>query len=318
MRIDFAPMEGITGAPLRRLHAKYFGGVDRYYAPFISPTADHRFTARELRDILPENNEGTVLVPQLLTKNADDFLWCAGELKAMGYRTVNLNTGCPSGTVTAKGKGAGMLADIAALDAFLAAVFEKAPCRISIKTRLGMNEPEEFWAILELFNRYSIDEVIIHPRVRKDFYREKVRTEFFAGAAERTKLPLSFNGGTVTADDIRRRAAEFPFCRSIMVGQALAADPRAAAKAKGLPVGGASEIQAFHGELFEAYAEAFGSRNNAMQRMKELWTYLIRSFEGGEKPGKAIKKAKNAEEFLSAARQVFRECPLLEDCPGGW
>ena len=312
MLIDFAPMEGVTAAPYRRLHSKYFGGVDRYYAPFISPTADRRFTPKELRDILPENNGGIRLVPQLLTKNAGDFLWAAGELKAMGYDTVNLNVGCPSGTVTAKGKGAGMLAFPEALDAFLGEIFENAPCKISVKTRLGMNEPEEFWAILDIFNRYPIDELIIHPRVRRDFYREKVRTEYFAEAVARAKMPLGFNGGIVTAADCRERMDEFPSAVAIMLGQGLAADPFLAARVKAMPLGGVKAIREFHDELFEAYAKDFQSRNNAMQRMKELWTYLILSFAHGEKAAKGIKKAKNAEEYLSAANALFSDCPLRE------
>ena len=119
MRYDFAPMEGITGFLFRQLHHQYFPGVDRYYIPFLSPTQDHTFTPRELREVLPENNQGLEVVPQLLTKSPEDFLWAAGELSAMGYQTVNLNLGCPSGTVVAKGKGAGMLRCPEDLDRFL-------------------------------------------------------------------------------------------------------------------------------------------------------------------------------------------------------
>ena len=318
MRIDMAPMEGITSAPFRRLHKKYFGGVDRYYTPFVSPTADRRFTPRELRDILPENNEGLETVPQIMSKIPSDFLWAAREMKAMGYDCVNLNAGCPSGTVTAKGKGAGMLADTAALDAFLGDIFSSAPCRISVKTRLGMANSEEFWPILEVYNKYSIDELIIHPRVRADFYREPVKKEYFAAALERAAMPLSFNGGIVTASDVKSVGEEFANIRAIMLGQGLASDPMLAAKAKGLECPGLKGLQEFHGELFESYAQVFGSRNNAVQRMKELWTYLIRSFGDSDKAAKRLRKAKNPEEFLSAAAEVFRSCPLLPDSTGGW
>ena len=60
-------------------------------------------TERVRRDILPEYNRDTPVLPQILTKSVPDFLWAAGELAAMGYEEVNLNLGCPSGTVTAKG-----------------------------------------------------------------------------------------------------------------------------------------------------------------------------------------------------------------------
>ena len=166
MRYDFAPMEGITGALFRRLHHQFFPGVDRYYMPFLSPTRDHVFTPRELREILPENNPDAEVIPQLLTKVPEDFLWAAGELAAMGYQTVNLNLGCPSGTVVAKGKGSGMLADPSALDAFLDAVFSRAPCAVSVKTRLGLSDPEEFGPLLEIYNHYPLAELIVHPRVQ--------------------------------------------------------------------------------------------------------------------------------------------------------
>ncbi len=318
MLIDIAPMEGITGAAFRRCHNKYFPGADRYYAPFISPGADRVFTPKERREIFPEYNDGIVLVPQLLTKNASDFLWAAAELHAMGYDCVNLNAGCPSGTVTAKGKGAGMLASPEALDVFLAEIFSAAPCRISVKTRLGMNDPEEFWHILEIYNKYPIDELIIHPRVRRDFYLEKPRIDYFKAARKSAKMPLSFNGGIVTAAGCRAKAKEFPELRAIMLGQGIASDPALAAKVKGLPHGGVETLRAFHGELFESYAEQFQSRNNAMHRMKELWTYLIRSFAENDKLAKRIKKARDADELLCAAEEVFRSLPLLDDSAGGW
>lgn len=318
MRIDFAPMEGITGAAFRRCHKKYFGGVDRYYAPFISPGGDRIFTKRDKLEIYPEYNEGIELVPQLMAKNAGDFLWAAGELAAMGYKSVNLNAGCPSGTVTAKGKGAGMLSDVASLDAFLSAIFEKAPCPISVKTRLGMNEPEEFWAVLEIYDKYPISELIVHPRVRKDFYREKPRMDYFRGAVEKAKMPLSFNGGIVSADDCRKIMDAFPALDAVMLGQGMVADPFLAAKVKGIAKADAETLREFHGELFESYARQFQSRNNAAARMKELWSYLIQSFGDSEKLGKQIRKAKNAEEFLAVAERVFAEKHLLERSAGNW
>ena len=318
MRIDFAPMEGITGAAFRRCHKKYFSGVDRYYSPFISPSGDHIFTKRDKLEIYPEYNEGIDLVPQLMAKNADDFLWAAGELAAMGYKSVNLNAGCPSGTVTAKGKGAGMLSDVVALDAFLEKIFDKAPCSISVKTRLGMNEPEEFWDVLDVYNKYPISELIIHPRVRKDFYREKPRMEYFGAAVEKAKMPISFNGGIVSADDCIKIMERFPTLEAVMLGQGIVADPFLAEKVKGISKPDVKVLREFHRELFESYAQQFQSRNNAATRMKELWHYFIQLFGDSEKLGKVIKKAKNAEEFLSATETVFREKPLLERSAGKW
>ena len=163
MELYFAPLEGITGAEFRRVHHKYFGGVDKYYAPFISPTCDHLFTPKEKRNLFPENNVGIPVVPQLLTKNADDFLWAANSLFEMGYEEVNLNVGCPSGTVVTKGKGSGLMKDPDYLNEFLYQIYSKAQGKVSVKTRLGLTDPEEFHRILNIYSRYPIPLLIIHP-----------------------------------------------------------------------------------------------------------------------------------------------------------
>lgn len=316
--MDFAPMEGITGAAFRRLHNKYFHGADRYYTPFLSPTQNHAFTSRELRELLPENNEGITVVPQLLGKNSEDFLWAAGELYAMGYKEVNLNAGCPSGTVTAKGKGAGMLADTRSLDRFLAEVFDKAPCTISVKTRLGMEVPEEFEAILEIYNKYPISELIIHPRVRADFYRHPVRIDAFEKALQSSKNPVSYNGGLVTAADHAECEGRYPQLKAIMLGQGLVSDPFLAGRIKYGAQGSVEVLRQFHDELYETYAQLFGSRVNAMKRMKEMWIYLIRLFDDSEKQGKKLFKAKSPEDYVLAVSAVFRDLRLLEQSAGGW
>ena len=313
MRYDFAPMEGITGALFRRVHHRYFPGVDRYFAPFLSPTRDHVFTPRERRDILPENNAGIDLVPQVLTKAAEDFLWAAGELAAMGYREVNLNLGCPSGTVVAKGKGAGMLGDPAALDAFLDAVFARAPCAVSIKTRLGLRSPEEFGPILEVYGRYPLAELIVHPRVQQDFYRRPVRREAFPAILAASRCPVVYNGGLVAVRDCRALEARFPSLSGVMIGQGLAANPALSGQAKGGPGPDREALRAFHGELFDGYAQLFQSPHNAMMRMKELWTYLIRLFRDSAPYARRLRKAREPREFEQAVQAVFRDLEVLDE-----
>ena len=311
MRYDFAPMEGITGFLFRQLHCRYFPGVDRYYMPFLSPTQDHAFTPRELREILPENNQGLEVIPQLLTKSPKDFLWAAGELSAMGYRTVNLNLGCPSGTVVAKGKGAGMLRSPEELDAFLDAVFSRAPCAVSIKTRLGLSAPEEFGPILEVYNRYPLAELIVHSRVQQDFYRHPVRTEAFGPILAASRNPVCYNGGLVTIQDCRDLALRFPDLAGIMIGQGLLANPALVRQVRGGAGADLDTLRVFHEELFAGYSQLFQSPYNAMMRMKELWPYLIRLFRDSGAYAKRIRKARDAVSFVQAADAVFRDLALL-------
>ena len=160
MQFYLAPMEGLTGYVYRSAYHKYFPAADRYFTPFIT---NKKMSSRERNDILPEHNEGMTVLPQILTNQAEDFLSLTKELKEYGYDTVNLNLGCPSGTVTAKGKGAGFLTHPDELDRFFDEVFAKCE-GISVKTRLGVHEASEFDKLLEIYNRYPITELTIHPR----------------------------------------------------------------------------------------------------------------------------------------------------------
>ena len=312
MEYYFAPMEGVTGAIFRTVHHRYFPQADAYYMPFLSPTQDHVFTPRELRNVLPEHNQGFRAVPQLLTKNAEDFCWAAGELYAMGYDEVNLNLGCPSGTVTAKGKGSGMLADPEGLDRFLEAVFVRVEGRVSIKTRLGMESPEEFPRLLEIFARYPISLLIIHPRVREDYYRRPVRLEAFAQALETYPGAVCYNGALVTAEGCARFQVQFPQVERVMLGQGLLANPALIRQAKGGEPPEREELRAFHEELYRSYLAAFGSQKNTVYHMKELWSYLGRLFEGADKPLKQIRKASDSLSYERGVDAMFR-LPLRSD-----
>lgn len=318
MYLDFAPLEGITTALYRRLHHQYFPGVNRYFTPFLSPTQDHRLTPREQREFLPEYNQGVHVIPQILTKQSEDFLWAANTLYDLGYEEINLNLGCPSGTVTAKGKGAGMLSDPSRLDLFLDMICSKSPCKISVKTRLGMEKPEEFDRILRIYNQYPLTELIIHPRVRTDFYRHPVRTEAFETALEHCKLPISYNGSIITPEDFRACQARYPGLRAIMIGQGLISDPFLASRIRFGSSTDRALLQQFVTELMNGYAEQFGSRANAAKRMKDVWFYLIRLFANSEKYGKRILKSKSPEEYEAAVAAVFHDLPLLEESAGGW
>lgn len=318
MRYYFAPMEGVTGAAFRRVHRRFFPEADRYYMPFVSPTQDHCFTPRERREILPEHNEGVPAVPQLMTHSAEDFLWAAGELKAMGYGEVNLNLGCPSGTVTAKKKGAGFLGVPDQLDAFLEEVFSRVELPVSVKTRLGMNDPEEFPHLLNIFGKYPIAELTIHPRVRRDFYKHPVRLEDFRTALERYQGPVCYNGGLVTAADCGRIRGEFPRVEAMMLGQGLLANPALIRQAKGGAPIGRGELKEFHDTLFEEYCRRFQSPKNAAFHLKELWHYMICLFDGHEKLAKALRKTQDGPAYQRVVEEIFRDLPLRRDTAAEW
>ena len=314
MRYYFAPLEGITDSIFRRLHHQYFPGISRYFTPFFSPTVHRSLTPREARELPRADSLDFSVIPQLLTKNSDDFLWMAGQCRDLGYHEVNLNLGCPSGTVTAKGKGSGMLTDLAALDSFLYTVFASAPVDISVKTRLGFAAKEEFHAILEIFNRYPIKELTIHPRVRNQFYNGSVDTEAFRYAVEHSTAPVCFNGNLNTTDDISKLSEDFPEVDTVMLGRGLIADPGM------LTPGGTdrSALELFYDSLLEEYLEAFGGSRNAMFRMKEHWRYLICKFQGGEKLYKRLRKTTDLSEYIHITKQIFETLPLRDTVAADW
>lgn len=304
MELEFAPLEGVTDALYRRTHRAFYPGIDRYYTPFISPTKNRRFTPRELRELSPDNNRGVPLVPQLLGKNAGDFLWAAHALADMGYEEVNLNLGCPSGTVTAKGKGSGFLAHPDALDAFLDEVFAAAPVRVSIKTRLGLHDPMEFPQLLEIFNCYPISRLIIHPRTGAELYQGDVHLDFFRMAADGTDIPLCYNGNILSLEDFYRFTAAFPQIHTVMLGRGLVSDPAMAARLRG-GAGDKHTLKKFHDALCEGYPALFGGTASAMHRMKAIWMYMLNAFQGGEAFRKKLIKAKRWEDFRVITEDIF-------------
>ncbi len=306
MQYYFAPLEGLTDYVYRSLHRKYFPGVDRYYTPFFSPTVHRTLTPREARELPPANAIDGFVVPQLLTKVAEDFVWMAHQCRDLGYWQVNLNLGCPSGTVTAKGKGAGMLREPDTLDRFLEEIYRDSPLPISIKTRIGFSSPEEWPALLDIFNRYPVCELIIHPRVRTAFYAGTPDMDAFSYGVQAATMPVCYNGDIRNLQQAEDIAKQFPSVQAVMIGRGLIADPGM------LTPGGTqlSQLEAFYAELTEAYVENFGGPRNAMFRMKEHWGMLQHSFEGGEKLFKALRKTTDLGQYKQLTRQIFQTLTL--------
>lgn len=305
MRFFLAPMEGITGYIYRNAYHSCFGDVDKYISPFIVPHRKRGFKTRELRDIFPENNENIELVPQLLTNDAEDFLRTADEFKAMGYEELNLNLGCPSGTVTAKGKGAGFLAFPWELDIFLEKIFEKTPVKVSVKTRIGVSDREEFYDIFEVYKKYPIEELTIHPRLLSDYYKNTPDMEMFAYARNNYSGKLIYNGDIFAKEDYEKLMEFTPRIDGIMLGRGLLSNPGLIRQIKGgIPIT-KQEFKQFHDLILEGYCEFLSGDRNVLFRMKELWFYWIQLFDDNEKLFKQIKKSQTVSEYRNIVERVI-------------
>ena len=308
MQYYFAPLEGLTDSAFRRIHHKYFPGIDRYYTPFFSPTMHRALTTREARELPPADSLGVTVIPQVLTKVAEDFVFMTEVCRDRGYKEINLNLGCPSGTVTAKGKGSGMLRDLDSLDRFLEEIFAGAVLPISVKTRIGFADSAEWPAILEVLSRYPICELTVHPRVRSAFYKGQVDMEAFRYTLEHSTAPICYNGDIVSLRQAEALTEQYPQITGVMLGRGLISDP-------GMLSGGTDRdtLENYLGELLETYLVEFGGSRNAMFRLKEHWGLLIRKFDGGDKLWKALRKTTDIGEYRSLCGQILHTLPMRDE-----
>lgn len=307
-----APMESVTGYVYRNAYHAMFGDMDKYVTPFIAPSKKKLLKTRERKDVAPEHNQGMYVVPQILTNDAEQFLTTCNMLAELGYQEVNLNLGCPMATVVSKKKGSGFLEDPERLDRFFDAVFEgisrlpeERSCKVSVKTRIGVEFPEEFADILRVYNRYPISEVIIHPRLQKDFYNNHPNLGVFAEALKECVHPVCYNGDIFTVEDYHVFREKFPQVDRIMLGRGVIANPGLVREIRTGQSVTTAELKEYHDRLYAGYREEMDCERDALFKMKEVWFYLGKMFPEAERELKKVKKADRPEEYLAAVRGVF-------------
>lgn len=306
-----APMEGITNHIYRRAYHRFYHPMDKYFTPFISAKPNKRLSFKEICEVSGETNEGLCVVPQILTNNSDDFIQTALLLKEeFGHREVNLNLGCPSGTVTAKGKGAGFLGEPEKLDAFLDEIYSRLDMKISIKTRIGTHYEEDWEYLLNIYEKYPVSELIIHPRIQKDMYKGRPRLKAFQKAAERLSIPVCYNGNIFCSQDYEKLVLQFPDMERFMYGRGLIANPCLVSTIRNKKQPDKRTLRAFCDQIYGDYQELLSGERNVLFRMKELWNYMAPTFTNYEKYAKKIKKAQHLREYEAAVESLFSQQEL--------
>ncbi len=320
MQIYFAPLEGITGYVFRNAYEKYYGGIDKYFTPFISPHTKKLMDTREKRDILPENNKGLYIVPQVLTNKAEELIDICKILKEdYGYEEVNLNLGCPSKTVTTKGKGSGFLQNPDQMEEFFDRFFKVADVKLSIKTRIGYWEVEEAERLFRMYERFPFEEVIIHPRLGTEMYQGTPHYEVFENYLEKSKHSLCYNGDINSLEELNQLDTKWNKCNKFMLGRGIIARPNmlenkkidiaqtgeSIAKKECLTQEDLSTFLAFHDEIVAGYDAYMSGDRNTLFKMKELWTWWAVLFPGQEKNIKQIKKATNLVEYRQLVKSLY-------------
>ena len=310
MKYYFAPMEGLSTYIFRNAWRSCYRGADKYFTPFL---ANPRLSRREIDEILPEHNESLCLIPQILTNRAEDFLSIAAQLADYGYDTVNLNLGCPSGTVTARKRGAGFLGVPDELDTFLDEIFSRCPMRISIKTRIGVEDTDEWPRLLDIFSGYPLDELIIHPRLSREQYAGTPHRDAFAAACEPLHVPLCYNGEIHTPADVQALQNNFPDLPSVMIGREILRRPYLLEQMEtGCATASPDTLRTFHDAVYAGYQQRMSGEMPVLYKMKDLWTYLCNSFAHPEKALKKIRKANHFPDYEKAVQDMFA-LPLADE-----
>lgn len=314
MKYYMAPLEGITSYVYRNAYSTYFRKFDKYFTPFLSPHGEkEKLTQKERKDIAPENNEGLYVVPQILTNKSGDFIRVAKMLKELGYKEVNLNLGCPSGTVVSKYKGAGFLDKPFELQIFLTEIFEAVDMRISVKTRIGMSDTGEFEDLLGIFNKFPLEELIIHPRLRQEFYQGTPHREVFHEAVENSGHKLCYNGDLFLKEQIENFAKEEPQVEQVMLGRGVLRNPGILQLAQEGTMPDKAVIREFHDRLYGDYRDIMPGERPTLFKMKELWTYMGPLFTGWDCTyAKQIRKVSRLDEYEQIVKQIFRSEEYVE------
>ena len=307
-----APMRGLTGHIYRNIFTRHFGGLDMAMAPFIPTVKAHRIKDSLVKDLRPEVNRLLPVVPQLIGRDPDDFVVMAEHLADMGYGELNWNLGCPWPMVVKRRRGSGLLRHPDLIEATLDRVVGHVRCRLSLKVRLGVEQPDQLLALVPLINRYELSEVIIHPRTARQMYDGKPDLDMFGRCLDAIDHPVAYNGDINSPEDFDRMSARFPQVHRWMLGRGVLADPFLALSIRGqppVPADRCPRIHAFVGELYAVYREELFGPRPILGKMKELWLYLSRSFADGPRILKKIQRSQTLEEYERIVNTFFEKEP---------
>ena len=312
--LSLGPFQGITDAPFRNVFKRHFGGIDKYYTPFF--TGIHKEEhAKNLQgeEIDPLYNDVETLTPQILSTDAEEILRFAKQCQQLGYKEINLNMGCPFPRVANKKRGCGLLPYPDKVEAMLERVFEEIDIKFSVKCRLGYFDPKEIDAILPIFNKFPISELIIHPRIGKQLYKGEADVERFKALIPYINAPLVYNGDIVSEDSFNRISNAVQPVNQFMLGRGILANPFLAEQIKNDKASTHDKTERLHKYVIDLYEDRLhhaGGSPKVLGCMKELWSYLMNSFEEPQVVWRKIKKINALKEYEEAVETIFKEIAI--------
>jgi tRNA-dihydrouridine synthase len=345
--LSLGPFQGITDAPFRNVFKRHFGNIDKYYTPFF--TGIHKEEhAKNLQgeEIDPRYNDVETLTPQILSTDAEEILRFAKQCKELGYKEINLNMGCPFPRVANKKRGCGLLPYPDKVETMLNRVFEGISIKFSVKCRLGYFSPDEIEAIIPIFNKYPLSELIIHPRIGKQLYKGEADVERFKALIPYINAPLVYNGDIVSVESFERirgvieslscgglrakpaltpieemspqsviadKDPQSPVLKGYMLGRGILANPFLAEDICRNVSNAPERSERLHAYVLDLYEDRLhhaGGSPKVLGRMKELWSYLMYSFDEPQDIWRKIKKINALKEYEEVVETVFQSYTL--------
>jgi len=310
IKIYQAPLQGFTDFDFRKALAESFGGIDKYFIPYLSYGKGREIKKSQLREVIPENNGLLPVVPQVLFSDQAELFDLVSILIDYGYQEINLNLGCPYPMATNKGRGADWLEKPEALNEILQQLYAKSfPAKFSVKMRAGMANDQNFKSIQEVLNRFPLEELIFHPRTASQMYDGKANPQLFAEAISEVKHPMVYNGDIFSMADLQELKKLLPEQNNWMIGRGLLTNPALAAQLKGEvfePKALRIKMREFHDQLLEAYSARLQGDGHIVMKMSQFWTYFSESFENPHKAMKLVKKSSSLLKYNAAVTEIFK------------
>jgi tRNA-dihydrouridine synthase B len=306
-----SPLQGFTDYRFRNAFHRHFGGIDVFYAPYIRLNGKLEIKSSYERDLLPQNNHVSQLVPQVMTNDPEEFLFVVDYVKSLGYDELNWNLGCPYPMVTKRGMGSGLIADVNRIDAVLNRVFKEKEIAVSMKMRLGYDQNNEILKVFPVLDSYPIKSVAIHARIGKQLYKGGVDLDAFEQCLGKSKHPFYYNGDITSVDYFVALTKRFPSIHHWMIGRGLISDPFLPMMIKSgtinYPPDRWNIFRQFHDTLFNEFESALSGSSHVLVKMESYWEYFAQSFPDPHRTYKKIKKAKNKPHYMDAVEAIFEE-----------
>ena len=305
-----SPLQGFTDFRFRNAFHKHFGGIDTFYSPYIKLNGKLVVKGSYERDILPENNDTLEVIPQIITNDAEEFLFVAKYVQQFGYKELNWNLGCPYPMVAKCGMGSGLIINTSQIEHILKRVHNETDIIVSMKMRMGYENPTEILDVFPILEQYPIKNIAIHARIGKQLYKGGVDLDSFQKCLDTSKQKIYYNGDITSVAKFNELQERFPSIDHWMIGRGLIADPFLPSMIKNntteYPKNRLEIFEAFHDEIYREYDAYLQGPTPIRMKMLGFWEYFSESFSNPQKTFKKIKKAGNSKNYEAAVKEIFK------------